>query len=90
MAGSRSRSRSRSPDRGADAPAADTSAAPPAEDAGAPPPQADGGGGGGDDGEGVKLYIGNLDYCEFIRGMSDGTCGRWRARADEGVRHFLT
>lgn len=68
MAGSRSRSRSRSPDRGADAPPADTSGAPPADDAGAPPPQADNGGGGGDDGEGVKLYIGNLDYCESALG----------------------
>ena len=90
MAGSRSRSRSRSPDRGADAPPADASGAPPADDAGAPPPQADNGaGGGGDDGEGVKLYIGNLDYCESALEY------RRRDRGAEGVlerpgpRHFF-
>ena len=63
----RSRSRSRSPDRGAP-PAGDQSyppaesngdAAPPPADAGAPPPADAGAGGSGDE---VKLYVGNLDY----------------------------
>jgi len=84
----RSRSRSRSPDRGAPPPADDQyppaqdDAAPPAggdDQGGAPPPAGDDGaqagappensappapaaGGAQDGGEGVKLYVGNLDY----------------------------
>lgn len=55
---SRSRSRSRSPERTDEgAPAADNNA-PPAE-GGAPAEN------GGAEEEGVKLYVGNLDYCEL-------------------------
>lgn len=65
---SRSRSRSRSPERGGEdnnAPPSDNGA--PAEDNGNNAPS-----GGGED-EGVKLYVGNLDYCECILGLlNDG------------------
>ena len=65
------RSRSRSPDRGDAPPAGDAppqDAAPPADagadaappaDGGAPPAATDAGA------EGVKLYVGNLDYSKF-------------------------
>jgi hypothetical protein len=43
------RERSRSPDRNGD---------------GGGAPAANGGGAAGEEAEGVKLYVGNLDYCE--------------------------
>ena len=57
---SRSRSRSRSPERGGEdntAPPSDNGA--PADDTNNAPS------GGGEDSEGVKLYVGNLDYCKY-------------------------
>ena len=59
---SRSRSRSRSPERGGE----DNNTAPPSDN-GAPADDnnnAPSGGGGGEE-EGVKLYVGNLDYCTY-------------------------
>ena len=65
---SRSRSRSRSPERGGDngdnnAPPSDNG---PAADDNNNAPAAGAGDNGGENPDEVKLYVGNLDYCELI------------------------
>lgn len=59
---SRSRSRSRSPERGGED-NGDNNAAP--SDNGAPADD-NNNAGGGEDSEGVKLYVGNLDYGAYL------------------------
>ncbi len=58
---SRSRSRSRSPERGGEDNNGDNNAPP--SDNGAPAEDNNNAPNGGED-EGVKLYVGNLDYCK--------------------------
>jgi hypothetical protein len=71
----RSRSRSRSPDRvgdqvppqvSNDAPPADEQVVPPVDDQAPPSSNDNGNGQGAETGEEVKLYVGNLDYGEYL------------------------
>ena len=79
---SRSRSRSRSPERGDDngdnnAPPSDNG--PAADDNNNAP--AAGGDNGGENPDEVKLYVGNLDYCELVLWFSVIIIVGWNVQA---------